>query len=52
MESKKQFPFWLTVEDHKQLKIIAAQEETSIAAIVTGLVRDYLKTKQSKQSKH
>jgi hypothetical protein len=51
MESKKQFPFWLTVEDHKQLKIIAAQKETSIASIVTGLVHDYLKlnTKEAKQ---
>ena len=47
MKGKKQFLIWLNIEEHKQLKIIAAQKETSIAAIVTKLIRQYLTTQQT-----
>jgi hypothetical protein len=50
MKSKKQFLIWLNIEEHKQLKIIAAQKETSIAAIVTGLIREYLTTINSNEN--
>jgi hypothetical protein len=47
MKGKKQFLIWLNIEEHKQLKMIAAQKETSIAAIVTELIRQYLTTQQT-----
>ena len=42
MKTVQQVPFRLSTEQHRQLKIRAAQEGTTIQAILLGLVEAYL----------